>query len=189
MSLIVISSQKKPWQESESDNIYVTIGSPYAQFFSMPRLNQLPFPPLYSLVTILAQPCSPWKQNKRSEKKPSIKRRFLLNGERELSHDQRSRWAGKQRDTNPKLPPRVPDDPVLCPIVHHTPTSDRHDVIGQRQGVKLWEQTSRIFLQALSGHQSTTERQSEGYLKSLTFTISTVVFSVSTDALLNLSQC
>lgn len=28
----------------------------------MPRLNQLPFPALKALVTILAQPCSPWKE-------------------------------------------------------------------------------------------------------------------------------
>lgn len=63
------------------------------------------------------------------------------------------------RETNPKLSPGVPDDPVLSPVLGHTPASHGHDVIGQRQGVELWEETSGVFLQAVGGHQSTTERQ------------------------------
>lgn len=67
-------------------------------------------------------------------------------------------WC-RQWETNPELSPWVPDDPVLSPVLRHAPTGHRHDVIGQRQRVKLWEDPSRVSFQTSSGHQCTTERQ------------------------------
>lgn len=72
----------------------------------------------------------------------------------------------RERETNPKLSPGVPHDPVLGLVLRHSPTSHRDDVIGQRQRVKLWEDPSAVFLQALGGHQGTTERENAGFLKS-----------------------
>lgn len=141
-------------------------------------------------MTILAQPFSPWKQNKKlfflfgmqeTQHQWNLPETFLLKETRErpmkcvhLESRVMSDWeqaeqaecsADKERGTNPKFSPGVPDDPVLSPLLRHTPTSHRHDVIGQRQGVKLWEETSKVFLQATGGHQGTTERQREEFLK------------------------